>query len=99
MQQMLKTGYPRWNHPDNHAKNLLEEDTKKGGIYKKENMKPKDLKVTRPEYHSFPEKIFRNRLYKAKSAHTEKPYWQNERNKSMRKKKVTEENLQQTEWT
>ena len=99
MQQILKVGYPRWNHPDNHAKKLLEEDTKKDGIYEKENMKPKDLKVTRPEYHNFPDEIFRNRLYKAKSAHKEKPYWQNERNKSMRKKKVTEENLQQTEWT
>jgi hypothetical protein len=99
MQQMLKVGYPRWNHPDNHAKKLLEEDTKKDGLYEKENLKPKDLKVTRPEYHNFPDEIFRNRLYKAKSAHKEKPYWQNERNKSMRKKKVTEENLQQTEWT
>jgi len=98
MQRMLKAGYPRWNHPDNHAKKLLEEDTKKGGIYETENLNPKDLKVSRPEYRDFPDKIFRNRLYKAKSAHIEKPYWQNERNKSMRKKKVTEENLQQSEW-
>ena len=99
MQRMLKVGYPRWNHPDNHAKKLLEEDTKKGGLYEKENLKPKDLKVTRPEYREFPDDVFRSRVYKALSGHREKPYWQNERNKSMRKKKVTEENLQQTEWT
>ena len=99
MQRMLKVGYPRWNHPDNHAKKLLEEDTKKDGLYEKENLKPKDLKVTRPEYREFPDDVFRSRVYKALSGHREKPYWQNERNKSMRKKKVTEENLQQTEWT
>ena len=98
MQRILKTGYPRWNHPENRAKQLLEEDTKPGGIYYNENLKPRDLKVTRPEYQAFPDKNFRDRLYKAKSAHIEKPYWQNERNKSMRKKKVAEENLLQTEW-
>ena len=90
IQEMLKCGYPRWNHPNNLATTkLLEEDTKPGGFY----LKPKELKASRAEYNRFPDQIFRNRFYKAKTAHKEKPYWQNERNKSMRNKRVIEENM------
>ena len=92
----LKAGYPRWNHPLNEAKMLLSQDTEEDGVYQNENLKPKALKALRNEYQSFPDDIFRNRLYKAKSAHKEKPYWQNERNKSMRKRKVLEQDLLKT---
>ena len=93
IQEMLKCGYPRWNHPNNLATmKLLEEDTKPGGFY----LKPKELKASRAEYNKFPDQIFRNRFFKAKTAHKEKPYWQNERNKSMRNKRVIEENQLQS---
>ena len=56
----------------------------------------RELKASRAEYNKFPDQIFRNRFFKAKTAHKEKPYWQNERNKSLRNKRVIEENQLQS---
>ena len=96
MQQTLKVGYARWNHPANLAvRELLADDTKPGGIYHVKNLKPKELNALRPEYQKFPDKIFRDRLYKTKSRHIEKPYWVNGRNKVGRRTKVVEENMLQ----
>ena len=93
-ERILKVGYPRWNHPDNKAKKLLEEDTKEGGIYNDSTMKPMDLRAMRPEYQQFPKKIFRNRLYRVGRSHKEEPYWIHKRNRKMNKQKVTDKDLQ-----
>ena len=99
MQETLRAGYPRWNHPNNRVtRELLEEDTKEGSLYREKKITPKQLREKRLEYQKYPDKIFRDRLYKAKSKHIEQPYWQNKRNKSMRKKKMVEENMLQQGW-
>ena len=93
-EQMLKIGYPRWNHPNNMAKKLLEDDTKEGGIYDDPAIKPRHLRAMRPEYQQFPKEIFRNRLYRVGRSHKEEPYWIHKRNKNMNKQKLTEEDLE-----
>ena len=93
-EQKLKIGYPRWNHPDNKAKQFLEDDTKEGGIYDDPAIKPRHLRAMRPEYQQFPKEIFRNRLYRVGRSHKEEPYWIHKRNKNMNKQKLTEEDLE-----
>lgn len=94
-ERVLKAGYPRWDHPQNKAKKLLEEDLKSSGIYNTENMKPLDLHVLRPEYQEFPPTIFRNRLYREIRTQKETPFWVYKRNKRMRKIAINEEMLAQ----
>ena len=81
----LKTGYPRWNHTNNEAKKLLEDDIKS------QNRKPKELYKLRPEYQRFPEAVFRNRYYRERRKQTEQPFWVLKRNNRMRKKTTENE--------
>jgi len=83
---LLKAGYPRWNHPENQAKKLLENDLKAGGLYEK--AKPLELRKKRPEYEAFPEKIFSDRVFRERRKQIETPFWVDKRNKAMRKKTV-----------
>ena len=86
---LLKAGYPRWNHPQNCVKKLLENDMEEGGIYSSNaDMKPKELHALRPEYQQFPIKVFRDRLFREHRKQTETPFWVHKRNKRMRKKTV-----------
>ena len=82
----LKAGCPRWNHPDNPAKKMLEEDLKcAGGDNNRGIKKPKELRAMRPEHQDFPPEIFRNRYYRQLRTNKEKPFWVHERNRKMRK--------------
>lgn len=51
-------GYPEWEGSD--AQRLLLQDLADG---KHDNMKPKKLRATRPEYCLFPKKVFRDHIY------------------------------------
>eukprot|EP00531_Pseudo-nitzschia_arenysensis_P008103 CAMPEP_0116139894 /NCGR_PEP_ID=MMETSP0329-20121206/13551_1 /TAXON_ID=697910 /ORGANISM="Pseudo-nitzschia arenysensis, Strain B593" /LENGTH=235 /DNA_ID=CAMNT_0003634959 /DNA_START=251 /DNA_END=961 /DNA_ORIENTATION=+ len=85
---MLEKGYPRWNHPENNAKRLLEEDIKDASNSMKS---PGDLRESRPEYEAYPKDVFRNQYYREKRKVKETSFWQHRRNKQMRKKKVEED--------
>lgn len=88
---LLKVGYPRWNHPQNTAKKLLENDMKPGGLYNNPDMKPSELRELRPEYQRFPKKVFQDRLFREHRKQKETPFWVHKRNKKMRKKAIDHE--------
>ena len=84
----MKKGYPRWNISS--AKTLLEGDvTAKRHV----GMLPRNFRETRQEYHSFPLRIFRDRLYAEVRKQTGEAFWVYRRNKKMRKNRVEEEEI------
>ena len=68
-------GYPRWEGSD--AARLLKEDVN-AGLH--ENVEPRVLRQTRPEYQAFPLKVFRDHIHQEVRSRTSRSYWMN-RNK------------------
>lgn len=64
------TSYPRWH--GSAAQKLLKEDVSNK---LQEAMKPRELRLTRPEYQEFPLKVFRDHVQQEIRERKERPYW------------------------
>jgi hypothetical protein len=63
--------YPPWH--SSAARALLVDDIKAGVI---DGMAPSAVRMTRPEYASYPEKKFRDNLYKERHLPIKRAYWE-----------------------
>ena len=81
--------YPRWQGTD--AERLLKQDLDNG---RHENMAPRELKASRPEYKPYPGKVFLDHIHQELRSRKERPYWlarhkekEEEKQKNKRRKK------------
>ena len=77
--QITCRGTPFWS--EHAAKKMLDKDLKDGIG---QNMKPKELWMSRREYQYFPYNYFCKRVHKVRYKQLAAPYWQVERNKNGR---------------
>jgi hypothetical protein len=63
-----------------------------------QNMKPKELWMSRREYQYFPYNYFRKRVHKVRYKQLAAPYWQVKRNKNRRALHRLETNEMRKKW-
>ena len=78
--ELTSRGYPFWH--THLAKSLLEEDVREG---RADEMKPKQLWLSRDEYQEFPHPVFCHHVHQEKRKQREQPGWVAKRNKKARK--------------
>ena len=91
--QITCRGTPFWS--EHAAKKMLDKDLKDGIG---QNMKPKELWMSRREYQYFPYNYIHKHVYKVRYKQLAAPYWQVKRNKNGRALHHLETNQMRTKW-